>query len=413
MAPFSTLKERAMQRLDKCGPDTDDEELDIMAISTEEREIIREILDLEEKKTTHMLPEVMENPVWKYNSPEQIEKEINVLFRKFPLAIGHVSQLAEPGDFITHDTTGVPILVTRTQDNEIKAYLNVCRHRGARLEDKPCGKARTFTCPYHSWTYGLDGKLRGIPQPVGFDGVDKSKLGLVELPVWERFGLIWVMPSVPDHEVDIDAWLAPMAEQLNGLDLGSHHVFRKWELKKNMSWRLLLEGFQESYHFCHAHRESACSVYLDNQSVHLNFGPHVRHALPQPNVVEMRDMDESEWEYRKYFMTQNYIFPANFVQVQTDHIYIHTIIPTGPDTCVFQCMMLIAEEPKTEKALKYFTKNYELIRIVFDEDFVIGEGIQKGLASGANNEFLFGKYECGLQFGQASIDAALEGKIAV
>ena len=384
-----------------------------MTISTEEREIIREVFDLVDRKTTHMLPDVMVNPLDRYNSAERVQREIDVLFRKFPLILGHVSQLAEPGDFLTHDATGVPILITRTQDGELKAFLNVCRHRGARVEKEPCGKARTFSCPYHSWTYGLDGKLRGIPQPEGFEGVDRSKLGLVELPAWERFGLIWVMPSVPDHDIDIDAWLAPMAEQLNGLDMGNHFLFRQWELKKDMNWRLLLEGFQESYHFCHAHRNTACAGYLDNQSVHLNYGPHVRHALPQPNIEELRDKSEDDWEYRKYFMTQNYLFPANFVQVQNDHIYIHLVIPTGPGTCVFQCMMLTPEEPKSEKALRYYTKNYDLIRIVFGEDFEIGEGIQKGLNSGANADFLFGKYECGLQFGQNAIDAALEGKIAV
>lgn len=384
-----------------------------MSITAEERQIIRDVFEMVEQKTTHMLPEVMINPIERYNSPERVQQEIDTLFRKFPLILGHVSDLAEPGDFFTHDATGVPILVTRTQEGEVKAFLNVCRHRGARVEKEPCGKARTFSCPYHSWTYGLDGKLRGIPQPAGFEGVDRSRLGLVELPAWERFGLIWVMPSVPDHEVDIDAWLAPMEEQLNGLDLGTNFVFRKWELPKAMNWRLLLEGFQESYHFCHAHRDTACSGYLDNQSIHLNFGPHVRHALPQPNIAEMRDMPEAEWDYRKYFMTQNYLFPANFVQVQNDHVYIHLVIPTGPGTCVFQCMMLTPEEPKTEKAQRYYTKNYDLIRIVFEEDFVIGEGIQKGLNSGANTQFVFGKFECGLHFGQNAIDAALEGKIAV
>ena len=384
-----------------------------MAISTEERGIIAEILDLAERRTTHMLPEVMANPTGKYTSAEQLDREISVLFRKFPIAMGHVSEVAEPGDFLTHDRTGVPILITRTQDGTLKAFLNVCRHRGAQLESKPCGKARTFSCPYHAWTYGLDGKLRGMPHGYGFEGVDREKLGLVELPVWERFGLIWVMPSVPDHEIDIDAWLAPMAEQLNGLSLDTHVIFRKWELDKKMSWRFLLEAFQESYHFCHAHRDTACAGYLDNQSLHINYGPHVRHALPQPNVVELRDRAPEDWEYRKYFMTQNYLFPANFVQVQTDHVYIHTVIPTGPGTCVFQCTMLIAEEPATEKAERYFAKNYDLIRQVFDEDFTIGEGIQRGLESGANAEFLFGKFECGLQFGQQSIDAALEGRLAV
>lgn len=382
-------------------------------ITPEEQRIIEEILDLAERKTTHMLPEVMENPVAKYTCPDQLDKEINILFRNFPIILGHVSDLAEPGDFLTHDETGVPLLVTRTQDGALKAFLNVCRHRGARLEEKPCGKARTFICPYHAWTYGLDGALRGMPQPFGFDGVDRTKLGLVELPVFERFGMVWVVPSVQDRAIDIDAWLAPMAEQLGGLELGSHVVFRKWSLNRAMSWRLALEGFQESYHFCSAHRDTACSGYLDNQSVHLDFRPHVRHAVPLPGIEDLRGTDPGTWDYRPYFMTQNYLFPANFVQVMTDHVYVHTIIPTGPGTCVFQCMMLIPEAPATEKAERYWSKNYDLVRVVFNEDFVIGEGIQKGLNTGANRNFVFGKYECGLHFGQKAIDDALEGRIAL
>ena len=382
-----------------------------MRITAEEQKIIQEILDMAERKTTHMLPEVMENPVTRYTDPAQVAREIDVLFRQFPIVMGHASDVAQPGDFFTHDATAVPVLVTRDNDGTLRAFLNVCRHRGARVEGKECGHARTFSCPYHSWTYGLDGKLRGIPQPAGFEGVDRSQLGLVELPAWERFGLIWVMPSVPQAPVDIDAWLAPMAEQLQGLDLGGHHMFRKWELCKNMSWRLLLEGFQESYHFCHAHRETACSAYLDNQSVHLNFNPHVRHAVPLPKIEELRGTAPETWDYRPYFLTQNYLFPANFVQVQTDHVYIHTVIPTGVDSCIFQCMMLTPQEPVSEKALRYYTKNFDLIRIVFNEDFEIGEGIQKGLNTGANAHFLFGKYECGLQFGQRAIDAALDGQL--
>jgi len=139
----------------------------------------------------------------------------------------------------------------------------------------------------------------------------------------------------------------------------------------------------------------------------------VRHAVPLPKALDLRDQDPETWDYRSNFMTQNYIFPANFVQVMTDHIYVHTIIPTGIDTCVFQCMMLIDEAPKTEKAERYFQKNYDLIRIVFEEDFTIGEGIQAGLKTGANSDFVFGTYECGLHFGQKSIDYALAGKIRV
>jgi hypothetical protein len=99
------------------------------------------------------------------------------------------------------------------------------------------------------------------------------------------------------------------------------------------------------------------------------------------------------------------------VQVQTDHIYIHTIIPMGVDTCIFKCMMLIPEAPETEKAERYWAKNYDVIRTVFNEDFEIGENIQKGLATGANTHFLFGRYEIGLHLGRKAIDDALAGTL--
>ena len=382
-----------------------------MGTSSEEREIIRHLLDLTEQNSTQMLPDVAVNPVSNYTDPAKLEQEIDVLFRTFPIAIAHRSQLAEPGDFVTHDDTGVPIIVTRTESGEVKGHLNVCRHRGARIEDRACGNARRFTCPYHAWTYDLEGALRGMPQPFGFDSVDRAERGLVEIPAYEHHGLIWVVPSPLEYDIDMEAWLAPLDEQLTGLDLGSHVVFETWALHRDMSWRLALEGFQESYHFCSAHRESACSNYLDNQSVWADYGPHVRHSVPLPSMLDLRDVPEDDWEYRRHFMTQNFVFPANFVQSMTDHVYIHTIIPTGVGTCVFQCMMLVPEAPATEKAERYWRANYDVVRRVFDEDFTIGEGIQRNFATGVNDTFVFGRYECGLHFGQQAIDDALAGTL--
>ena len=242
-------------------------------------------------------------------------------------------------------------------------------------------------------------------------------LGLVEVPAFERFGLIWVRPSVLDGAgdkgatLDIDAWLAPMAEQFGSLDLEGHVLFKSWSINRNMSWRIALEGFQESYHFCSAHKNTACSTYLDNQSVFLDQYPHVRHAVPLSRIKKLVGSQREDWQYRSNFMTQNYLFPCNFMQVMTDHVYVHSIIPTGPGTCVFQCMMLVPEEPQTDKARAYWQANYDVVRTVFDEDFEIGEGIEQGFATGVNQNFGFGRYEAGLHLGQKAINDALDGKL--
>lgn len=384
-----------------------------MTISAEEIGIIEATLKHCEAGSTDLQPELMRNPITNYTDPDIQKQEMEILFRKFPIIVGHNEQLAEPGSYFTHDDTGVPILITRNNDGEVKAFMNVCRHRGARLADGGCGKAKTFSCPYHKWTYDLNGNLRGLPQAQGFGDIDKKQLGLVELPAFERFGLIWVRPSVSEQAIDIDTWLAPMAEQFNAVGLEKHSVFRSWTVPLKMNWHLALEGFQESYHFCGAHEHSACAAYLDNQSVWTNKYPHVRHSVPLPTVVELKDKPEQDWVHRPYYMTQNYVFPCNYVQMMTDHIYVHTVIPTGPDSCIFKCMMLIPEAPKTEKAKGYWEKNYQVIRTVFGEDFDIGENIQKGLNTGANTEFLFGRYEIGLHFGKKAINDALAGRLNV
>ena len=384
-----------------------------MTTSIEEIGIIKDILKHCENGTTDMLPELMRNPVTTYTDPENYQQEVDTLFRKFPIVMGHVEQLAEAGSYFTNDELGVPILITRNNDGVIKAFMNVCRHRGARLTDEPCGKSKTFSCPYHKWTYDLDGNLRGLPQASGFGDINKGELGLLELPTFERFGLIWVRPSVSDTPIDFDAWMAPLEEQLSALGLENHTVFRAWSVDRKMNWHLALEGFQESYHFCGAHEHTACSAYLDNQSVWSDKYPHVRHSVPLPTVVSMKDLPEKDWVHRPHFMTQNYVFPCNYVQVMTDLVYIHTVIPTGIDTCIFKCMMLIPEPAKTEKSERYWEKNYQVIRTVFNEDFEIGENIQKGLNTGTNTDFLFGRYEIGLHLGTKAIHDALAGRLSV
>ena len=355
----------------------------------------------------------MRIPVSEYTDPQRLQLEIDTLFRQFPVIIGHRSELAEPGQFVTHDIAGVPLLITRGRDREVRAFINVCRHRGARLESEPCGKASTFSCPYHGWTYGLDGALRGLRHASGFGEINKQEFNLVEVPAFERFGLIWVRPSPGDAPIDIDAWLAPMAEQLTSLELSEHVVFKRWSVPLAMNWHIALEGFQEQYHFCSAHKHTACAAYLDNQGVYLDQYPHVRHAVPVTGIEKLAEIAPADRSYRAHFMTQNYLFPCQFAQVMTDHVYIHTIIPTGTNSCEFHCVMLIPESTDNEKAHKHWQANYDVVQRVFAEDFAIGEGIQAGLATGVNDHFTIGRFEAGLQLARKALDDALTGRLTV
>src|SRR5207247_2440508 len=137
---------------------------------------------------------------------ERLALEKRVLFRAYPLLVGLSCRVAAPGDWLTDDDSGMPILVVRTGAGTLRAFANVCRHRGARVVDG-CGSGkRALSCPYHGWTYGLDGRLIDVPGEEGFAGLSREEHSLRPLPVVEKYGLVWVRPAptAPEATIDID-----------------------------------------------------------------------------------------------------------------------------------------------------------------------------------------------------------------
>jgi phenylpropionate dioxygenase-like ring-hydroxylating dioxygenase large terminal subunit len=140
-------------------------------------DLTRRMLAHIEKRTTDAAPEPSRLDVAAYLDEARHARERDVLFRRLPIVVGHVSRLEEAGDFFTHDLCGVPLLVVRRDDGAIAAYLNVCRHRGTRVEGRASGSAKAFACPYHGWTYARDGRLAGVPHQRGFLGMVKGSAG--------------------------------------------------------------------------------------------------------------------------------------------------------------------------------------------------------------------------------------------
>src|SRR5262245_63912983 len=171
-------------------------------------ELLKRLLGYIENKTTALAEAPWRNDVSVYCDQEHAARERRLLFRQRPLLMGFASQWATPGSFRTDDHAGTPILIARGGDGKLRAFLNVCRHRGAKVA-KGCGKARLFVCPYHAWSYDLAGKVRGIPDERNFPHVREERSTLAQLPLCEKHGLVWVIPTpagdaAPDF--DIDPW---------------------------------------------------------------------------------------------------------------------------------------------------------------------------------------------------------------
>lgn len=343
--------------------------------------------------------------VTRYLDPEQLRRERRTVFRKLPVVVGFASQVESPGDYLTHEASGVPVVVTRAADGAVRAFINACRHRGTRLVDGPCGRgARAFVCPYHAWAYDLHGRLRHMPGPYGFAGIDPETRGLVELQVDVRGGLVFVVPT-PGVRVPIDDFLGPFADDLGSWGFDQHVAYEHRTRDLQANWKLLSDGSFEVYHVRHAHRKTIYPLFTDNVGVVSDWHePHVRLIFPKRTLAGLADEPESEWSLRAHANVLYGIFPNTILLVQPDHAMVVTSWPESPDRSTLRSAMLIPEPPTSDRARRYWDKNAELFWTAIDEDLALGERIQQTLDSGANETLLFASYEHLVPKWHASLD---------
>jgi phenylpropionate dioxygenase-like ring-hydroxylating dioxygenase large terminal subunit len=367
-------------------------------------QLIKRVLAHVEHRTTDTAGVITEQPIAAYADAERLAREQAKLFGALPLAIGHVSQVAKPGDFFTHDASGTPLLVTRDDEGRLRAFLNVCRHRGTRLQAAPCGSAKAFVCPYHAWSYGTDGALLGIPHERGFvaaSALAKQQRGLAEVPVGEFAGLIFVRLR---GERPIEDWLGPLADDLRGFGLATSHVYRQQRQERALSWKLAIDVFLEAYHLRPTHKDSIYGLFFDNLGLVDPAGPHLRNVFPKRTIRELAAIPERDWRVRAHANVLFHLFPNTLVLVEPDHAAVLHLWPTGPGSCLMTSYMLVPEAPVTDKARAYWDANDQILMNAVGEDFAMGESIQSGLASGANREVVFGAFEHALAHFHAQID---------
>jgi len=321
------------------------------------------------------------------------------LFRRTPIAVGHVAQLPQPGDFFTHDAAGLPLLVARGDDGRIRAFLNVCRHRGTRVEGAPCGHKKAFVCPYHAWSYARDGRLLGIPHESGFAGIDRDERGLVAVPCDEAAGLIFVCPDAP---FDAAAYLSPVLDDLLGFGIASGHVYAPRAFTKQLSWKLAIDIFLEAYHLRSAHGRSIYPLFFDNVALVDLMGPHIREVLPKRTIREAGVA--ASLRHHANILYQ--LFPNTLVLVEPDHAAIVHMWPRGAGETLLTAYTLVPEPPATDKARAHWDANNAILYDAIDEDFAMGESIQRGLASGANRTVVFAAFEHALAHFHRQVDGA-------
>ncbi len=371
--------------------------------------LTKEVLAHLDARTTALAPDVMYHATAAYASPERLALEKQILFRKYPLLMGLSCQLPSPGDYLTDDFSGLPIIVVRDRGGVVRAFLNVCQHRGARLVEG-CGHARrVFSCPYHGWSYDLQGTLMGIPDQDSFAGMDKARRGLTELPAAERDGLIWVLPEA-GAKLDVETHLAGLAPELASYGFGGYHHHETRVLRRKLNWKIVIDTFLEPYHFGVLHAKTVGPIFFPNLCLFEGFGPHLRETLPRRTIEGLRGMPEAEWDLIPHTALVYVLFPNTVLVMQMDHVETWRVFPVGEkvDECVMYLDFFVPEPAVTDSARRHWDRNMDLtIRTVNEEDFPVGEGIQSGFSSAAQTSMVFGRNEPALAHFERAVNEAV------
>lgn len=308
-----------------------------------------------------------------YVSDARLAAERDTLFRHFPLAVAYGPQLKNPGDFVTHDWTGAPILVCRHGDGALRAFLNICRHRGTRLVQAKSGSTeKNFVCPYHAWSFDTEGRLRGVPCGQHFNAVDREKNGLFELPVHEAAGLVFVVPD-RDTSFDFARYFAEYATELEQFGLGDWEVYATKIVHGKLNWKMMIEANQESYHINVLHRDTAAPRFAAQPSLFDTLGPHSRTALLHKQFRESNlPSDIARWKILDHSDLVYFLFPNTLILLSNESAHVLTAFPQGKDRAVMQGATLVPKGTSTRFPRMLYEKYWATIL----EDIAVSEPIQ-------------------------------------
>jgi choline monooxygenase len=300
-----------------------------------------------------------------YSDEELLRRERRAIFARSWQYAGRAEQVAEPGSFLTTDAGGIPLLVTRDRDGELRAFLNVCRHRGAILTEG-CGRRETIQCHYHAWTYDLDGSLRAAPRADRESGFDAGELSLVpaSVGVWGPF--LFANPD-PAAEPLVE-WLGELPAILaRDLDLDAVVFHSRVEFGSNANWKVVTENFLECYHCPTAHPDFSAAV-----DVHPDRYVLEPHPTFSSQHCEARSGGARGQFHLLYPNTGINVFPG------PANLSIGPIVPAGPGRTERYLDYFFAPEADETWLREFFAFDEQVGR----EDTALVESVQRGMAAG-------------------------------
>ena len=339
-------------------------------------------------------------PAAPYYRPEYFELEREAIFRRSWLVAGHVCELPEPGSYVVRNFEVLPAsaLIVRGEDGEIRAFHNVCTHRGTQLVDGEGGKRRAFPCRYHGWTYALDGQLRGAPDFERFH-LDAADCGLRPVALEVCAGLLFVNFSDPPPQ-SLSEYLGPVAGELEELPVARATHFAEYVYEIDANWKITYDNFQENYHLRYIHPKNVEGAVAPENPFGYpagfqTYGPHRSQQIwVNPNMEPKACMAAAFGKLAMLAAKEGYlekpqskeyygVFPNYFILGNPAQHFHHFVMPLGPRRSrgVIRLYWVGYDDCASTRFAREFSM--ATVRDVHSEDRDVVEAGQRGLESGA------------------------------
>jgi glycine betaine catabolism A len=334
-------------------------------------------------------------------SPEIFASEQQRIFAKEWLLVGHQSQIPDPGDFFIATVANESLIVTRDQQSQVRAFFNVCRHRGSRLKEERCGHSSVIQCPYHAWTYGLDGRLMGAPHMDEVPRFNKAEYSLssVKLGLWNGFIFVKSEPDGRNSKSSaltergghsLEKWFAPLNGKFSHWNMSILKSAKRIEYDVDANWKLMFENYSECYHCPGVHPQLQKISPYDSAENDLRQGPFLggfmrvrrgKSLTMSGNTCALRVKDEEEEEDtdRVFYYT---IFPNMLLSLHPEYVMVHQLWPQTPERTLIVCDWLF--HPRAFGSRKFNPDDaIEFWDVTNRQDWHVCELSQQGIASRA------------------------------
>jgi Rieske 2Fe-2S family protein len=325
-------------------------------------------------------------------SLEIFADEREKIFSKQWLVVGHQSQIANAGDYLVAEVADESLIIARDQQGAIRGFYNVCRHRGTRLKEDACGHASAIQCPYHAWTYGLDGRLIGASHMDEVPGFDKSDYPLhpVNLAMWEGF----IFVNLEKNPMPLEKWFAPLNQKFAHWNMSILRPAKRIEYDVRANWKLMFENYSECYHCPGVHPMLSKVSPYDSAENDLAEGPFLGGFMkinPGKSLTTSGDAcalmieHDHEQEHDKESTQRVFyysIFPNMLLSMHPEYVMVHQLWPRSPERTLIVCDWFFHPDAFTRKDFKP-EDAIEFWDVTNKQDWHVCELSQQGIASRA------------------------------